>query len=300
MASEAKVGEVIAQLRTASGSSWRDEAWDGLQAGSMDTPVKGIAVTWSPDLAVLRKAAASGCNLVLCKDPVYWYDDEGKWPSVDSSSSPIQEGAAGGSHWDAVAQTQAYKVKKEFIDSNNLNLYRMSANWDGPSSRSTEGLLSALGWKADEMFVADPRFPYTKTAIVTVPEQNLIDLGKYAKQRVGSSSARLMGERNVRVRRIAVHPGYITIQATVKITTTPNLDAIVSGEGCEWEALPCTEDWVSAGHGKGFLMLGLAAASDAGAKAVAAWVGKTVPSAKVQFMADGDPFTPVYAGELRA
>jgi putative NIF3 family GTP cyclohydrolase 1 type 2 len=300
MAAEVKVSDVLAQLRTASGDSWRDEAWDGIQAGSLDSPVKGIVVTWTPDLAVLRKAVAGGSNLILCKDPLYWYEQEDKWPSVDSSSSRIQEGAAGRGHWDPVVQTQAYKVKKQFIDSNNLTIYRMSANWDGPNSRSTEGLLNTLGWKADEMLAADPRFPSTKTAIVTVPEQSLIDLGKYAKQRVGSNSARLMGERNARVRRVAVHPGYITIQAAVKITATPNLDAIVTGEGCEWEALPCTEDWVTAGHGKGFLMLGLAAVSDTGARQVASWVKTSVPSAKVEFMADGDPFTPVYAGELRA
>lgn len=300
MASEPKVGEVIAQLRSASGSTWRDEPWDGLQTGSMDAAVKGIAVTWSPELTVLRKAVASGCNLILCKDPVYWYEKEDKWPSVDSSTSRIQEGVAGPAHWDAVVQTDAYKVKKEFIDSNNLNIYRISENWDGAESRSTQGLLNALGWKAEEMFVADPRFPYTRTAIVTVPEQELIALGKYAKQRIGGKSARLMGERTASVRRVAVHPGYITIQATTRITNTPNLDAIVTGEGCEWESLPCTEDWVTAGKGKGFLMLGLAITSDTGAKQVAAWVQKTVPSAKVEFLADGDPFTPVYAGELRA
>ena len=47
-------------------------------------------------------------------------------------------------------------------------------------------------------------------------------------------------------------------------------------------------------------MLGLAATSDTAAREVAAWVQKVLPSTKVEFLAAGDPFTPVYAGGLRA
>jgi hypothetical protein len=75
---------------------------------------------------------------------------------------------------------------------------------------------------------------------------------------------------------------------------------IVTGEACEWEAFVYSEDWVTTGRGKGFLMLGLAVVSDAAANAVGDWVRKSVPNTKVEALHGGDPFTPVNAGRLRA
>jgi putative NIF3 family GTP cyclohydrolase 1 type 2 len=300
MAIELNVSDIVAQLRATYGSAWREEPWDGLMSGSMDSPVTGIAVVWSPELTVLKRAIASGCNLVIAKDPVYWYEKEDKRPGADSSISRIAEGSAGGGSWDAIQKTKLYQQKKEFVESSKVNIYRISENWDGPNSLATQGLLKAMGWKSEEMIVGDPRFPNARTAIVSVPEQDLIHLAQDAKKRLGGKSARLVGERTAKVRKIAVHPGYLTIAAAAKIGLTKDLDVILTGETCEWEALVYNEDRISAGHGKGFLMLGLAVVSDAGAREVSAWVQKAVPSVKVEFMPVGDPFTPIYAGGLRS
>ena len=300
MATQPKVGEVIAQLRTAYGPTWTDQPWDGLLAGSLDSPVTGIAVVWSPELTVLQHAVASGCNLIISKDPLYWAEKEDKRPGIDSSTSRIQEGAAGGSSWAAIQKTDFYQQKKAFVDSSKLTVYRISENWGGPNVEATEGLLKVLGWKSEELIVGDPRFPNTKTAIVNVPEQDLIKLAEHAKTSVGSKATRMIGERTAKVKKVAVHPTFLTIQAATKIGQTPNLDVILSGESCEWEAVVYGEDWISAGHGKGYVMLGLAVTSDAAAREVSAWVQKSVPSVKVQFMAVGDPFTPILAGGLRS
>jgi len=50
--------------------------------------------------------------------------------------------------------------------------------------------------------------PNLKTAIVTVPQQSFLELAKYAKNRVGGKSVRLLGEVNARVTKVALHPGY--------------------------------------------------------------------------------------------
>jgi putative NIF3 family GTP cyclohydrolase 1 type 2 len=295
-----KVSEVIDRLRAAAGSSWVEKPWDGLQAGSMDSMVKGIAVVWSPGLQVLKEAVAGGCNLILSKDPVYWYEKEEPRKAGDSSGSRIKEGIAGGLRWDVIEKTDAYRAKKQFIDSNQLNIYRLSENWDGSQSMATAGLLKALGWKAQEEIAVDPLSPNMKTAIVSVPQQDLLQVAKTAKSRLGGKSARMVGQPNAKVSKIAVHPSYLTIAAATKIGQVPGLDLIVTGESCEWEAFVYAEDWISAGHGRGFLMLGLAVVSDAAASEVAEWVRKTVPSTKVNSIKAGDPFTPVNAGRLRA
>ena len=300
MDSKIKVSDVIDRLRTASGSSWVDKPWDGLQTGSLDADVTGIAIVWSPGLQLLREAVTKGCNLILAKDPVYWYEKEEPRKSVDSSSSRISEGIAGGLRWDAVEKTEAYRIKKEFIESNKLNIYRISENWDGQPSRETAGFLQALGWKADQLLSVEPLNPNKQSAIVTVPQQDLMPLAKAVKGRLNGKSARLIGDSSAKVKKVAVHPAYLTVAAATKIGQIPGVDLIVTGESCEWEAFVYTEDWITAGHGKGFLMVGLAVASDTAANAVGDWVRKTVSGAKVETLHAGDPMIAVNAGRLRA
>jgi putative NIF3 family GTP cyclohydrolase 1 type 2 len=256
-------------------------------------------VVWSPSFDLLKQSVAKGCNLILAKDPLYWYEKEEPRTSIDSSSSRVSEGIAGGLRWDVIEKSEAYKAKKQFVDANNLNIYRISENWDGQPSRATEGLLQALGWKAQDLIAVEPINPHKKTAIVTIPQQDLIQVAKTAKSKLGGKSARLIGDSSAKVSKVAVHPAYLTIAAATKIGQVPGLDLILTGEACEWEAFVYAEDWVTAGHGKGFLMLGLAVTAEAGANAVGDWVRKSAADTKIEVLHAGDPLTPVNAGRLR-
>lgn len=300
MVTDLKVSNVIDKLRAAVGASWKDEQWDGLQAGDMDVPVSGIAVAWAPGLAVLKDAVARGCNLILCKDPLYWYEKEAPLKNVDTATSRIAEGVVGRTEWDVIEKTDLYRIKKEFIATNKLNIYRISENWDGGHELATQGLLRTLGWKQTDSFVADERFPNTRTAVVQIPTEDLIRVAEHAKKSMGSKSTRLLGERSAKVTKVAVHPGFLTLPAVTRIGQTLGLDVILTGETCEWEAFTYAEDWIYSGHGKGLIMTGLASTSDTAAREVTAWVHQVIPSAKVEFLAVGDPFTPMYAGGLRA
>jgi putative NIF3 family GTP cyclohydrolase 1 type 2 len=293
-------GDVVAKLRASTGGSWKETAWDGLQAGAIDATVTGVAVVWAPGLTVLKEAVAKGCNLILCKDPLYWFDPEDKPSKPDSMYMRLPEGAMGMGKMDAIEKTPAYVAKHDFITTHNLTIYRISENWDGGHELATQGLLQALGWKQTDSIVADDRFPNTRTALVSVPSQDLIQIAEHAKTSVGSKSTRVVGEKTAKVSKVAVHPGFLTTFAASKICRTQGLDLIVTGEANEWEAFVHCEDWITAGHGKGLVMLGLAATSDTGAKEVAGWVRKTVPGTKVEFIAVGDPLTGVKAGSLRA
>ena len=76
MPDQPKVSAIIERLRAAASPTWKDQPWDGLQSGSLDAPVKGVAVAWAPTLDVLKQAVAKGINLILTKDPNFWYEDE--------------------------------------------------------------------------------------------------------------------------------------------------------------------------------------------------------------------------------
>ena len=207
---------------------------------------------------------------------------------------------AGGSSKAAVLKTELYAAKKQLIEKNNLNIYRISENWYGKTSMASEGLLSTLGWNASSAVSAVAAYPEEKTAIVTLPAESLLALSKAAKAKLNCKSARLLGDATAKIAKVAVHPGYLTIGAITEIAKVSNLDLILTGEACEWEAFVYAEDWINAGHGKGFLMLGLAVTSDAAASGVAAWVKKTLTGTPVEALHVGDPFQPVFAGRLRA
>ncbi len=294
-----RVKDVIEALRKASSNAWQDAPWDGLQAGSMEAAVTGVAVAWSPEISVLREAKARGCNLLLVKDPLYWF--ESSTPGSTRDSIPrVTEGSAGATSWSVVEGTSLYKLKKELVESSGLNVVRVAQNWDGASSRSLHGLLKALRWSEGKSFVADDHTPQVKTSVVEVPARTLVELAGYARDRTGGKSVRVLGERSAMVRRVAVHPAYLTVEAATRIGQAAGVDAVITGEGCEWESFEYFEDWIDSGRGKGLIMLGLAVVSDTAAAEFAQWVRGVVGPVRVEFLPVGDPFTPVHAGGLRA
>ena len=109
----------------------------------------------------------------------------------------------------------------------------------------------------------------------------------------------MIGDPGAPIGRAAVHPGYLTVPAIRGILANPGIDLVLTGEACEWEAFPYAQDWIDAGRGKGFIMLGLAVSSDTAARAFTDWVRATVTPLRVEHMAAGDPFTAVHAGAAR-
>lgn len=307
MASDLIVGDIVNEMRVAEGGFPKDNGelpddkpYDGLLAGDLKAPVTGIAVAWSPELGVLKQALAQGCNLVLARDPLYWYDDPDLNKSAPYWEDSVPEGTAGPTKWDVIEKSKFYQTKRDFIASSKINVIRISTNWNGPSGLATRGLVTALGWKATEEFVADEQFSQARAAIVTLPADQLINIAQHAKKSVNAKSVRVIGERSAKISKLVVYPGFMTLLAATRIWQTPGLDAVITGESCEWLGVVYAEDAISADRSKGFIMLGLAAAADASGKEVAAWVSSLHPDAKVQFIPVGDPFIPIMAGGLRA
>jgi putative NIF3 family GTP cyclohydrolase 1 type 2 len=286
------------KLRAAAGSAWQDAAWDGLQAGDGNAHVTGVAVAWSPGISVLQKAASQGCNLLLVKDPLYW-SEVAPGSGADRSPARINEGSAGGTPWSTVEAASLYRYKKDLVEHLRMNVVRVAQNWDGMRANALRGLMQALKWKGGESFVADEQAPHSKSSVVKIAPQSLIQLAEYAKAHLGATSVRVLGDRNAKVSTVAVHPAYITVTAATRLGMVPGLDVVLSGEGCEWESFEYFEDWIDAGHGKGLIMLGLAVTSDSAAKEFAVWVQSVLGPAKVAFVSVGDPFTPVDAGAVR-
>jgi len=64
--------QVIERIQKNVGVPWKAETVDTFKAGDPDTPVTGIATTMMATYDVLRRAAASGKNLIITHEPTFY------------------------------------------------------------------------------------------------------------------------------------------------------------------------------------------------------------------------------------
>src|SRR5580765_2640526 len=64
--------EIVSAIQAHVGIPWMEKTVDTFKAGNPDTPVTGIAVTMMATLDVLKRAAASGQNLVITHEPTFY------------------------------------------------------------------------------------------------------------------------------------------------------------------------------------------------------------------------------------
>src|SRR5215218_2044525 len=64
--------DLIARIKQNVGVPWREQTVDTIKAGDSGTPVTGIATTMMATFDVLRRAAASGKNLIITHEPTFY------------------------------------------------------------------------------------------------------------------------------------------------------------------------------------------------------------------------------------
>ena len=141
-----------------------------------------------------------------------------------------------------------FTAKNEFIRTNNLVVWRFSDHWRlRTPDPFAQGLTDALGW-AKYRASNDPRR-------VTVPAVTLDALVADVKTKLNARGGmRIVGNPQTRVQTIGVLPGTVPIQAT--LTLLPQVDVIIAGEIREWESSEYVRDTVTAGLGKGLILIG--------------------------------------------
>ena len=275
--------EVALRIRDGFGSGWSESKADGLQAGSPDTQISGVAVAWTPTLDVLKRAVAERKNFLLTKEGPFWQDGAPRPEQAVSGASPVA----------AIEKTEIYTYKRDYIQKNGLVIWRFSQNWTNPQKNfAIAGLTSALGW---ERFADTPKnnsLASLNAAAYSLPPLSLDELMKSIRQKLNAPAARALGDPASSLRKVVVLPGFLSKPGMMSLAGAKP-DAILCGEGCEWEAFEYAEDWISAGWGKAMVMTGLAVSQDAGAKKIAAWIQSLQIGIPVAYLPTGSPFTAV-------
>jgi putative NIF3 family GTP cyclohydrolase 1 type 2 len=196
--------EVIAEITQHVGVPPRPDTVDTFKAGDPDTSVTGVAVTMMATQDVLERADKAGKNLVITHEPTFYNH-------LDKTAD--LEGAG-----DAVLA-----AKLAFIKGHHLVVWRFHDGWH---ARKPDGILlgmtRALGW-LEYQSPDEPR-------LFNIPETSLGDLASSTKKKLKIKVPRVVGDPDIKVKRVALMPGAAGSPRQIKLLEREDVEALVIGE----------------------------------------------------------------------
>jgi putative NIF3 family GTP cyclohydrolase 1 type 2 len=256
-------GEVIDRIKQHLGVPWRDATYrDTFKFGGPETEVTGIATTAFATIDVIERAGAAGLNMIIPHEVTYWNDRD---DVTVVSGDPL------------------YATKVELMRRHNIVVFRIH----------------------DHMHAQRPDFTYVGTARdigmdsryetapgshrFVIPETTLGALAAEVQRRTSARAIRVVGDPDVRVRRIQLGVGY----GTPPIHDA-GIDVVISGEQQEadggFDSPEYVMDAAALGVPKGWIMLGHTVSEEAGMLEMAQWIETFVPEVPVQLVKAGEPF----------
>jgi putative NIF3 family GTP cyclohydrolase 1 type 2 len=272
-AADTTAQQVVDRIRQSLGVAWQADTVDTFKAGDPSTVVTGIATTSLATLEVMRRTVKAGANMIVTSGPTFY-------SRADRPTPPAGRGR--GAAAAPPAPDPVFAAKNEFIKANNLVVWRFSDHWRlrAPNPFTT-GLIDALGWTRYRMG-DDP-------LSVTIPAVTLGRLVEDVTRKLNARGGmRIVGNPQLRVRRIGFLPGSVPIQTT--LTVLPRVDALIAGEIREWESSEYARDTVTEGLPRALILLGRTLSEDPGMKLCAQWMETTVPDLRCRWMPVGDPY----------
>lgn len=256
--------QVITRIKENVGVPLPANTVDTFKAGNPDTVVKGIAVTMMATQDVLKRAAAEGKNLIITHEPTFY------------------------NHLDATTELRAQsdavlQAKQDFIREHNMVVWRFHDGWHATKPDGILlGMTHALGW-AEYQSATEPR-------LFTLPEVNLDKLADSMASRLSIKTARVVGDKHLKVTKVALQPGAAGSARQIKLLERNDVEVLAIGEVPEWETIEYVSDAVSQGKRKALILLGHIPSEQAGMQECAIWLRHFVPEVPVAFIAAREPF----------
>ena len=278
MAAQVTAQQIVERIQKNLGVPWKAPSTDIFYAGKPEMQVTGIVTTWTPSLEVLQRAVAGKKNLIIARESPYWAH-EAQEAQSSGAGRPFSREQMGGD--------PTYQFKRDYIAKNNLVIWRFFDNWN---ARKVDGqlhaLCAALGWDKLRKNAGEP----AHHEYFTLPETSLGQLVATVQGRLKLRAPRILGDAGAQVRKVAVMHGFLLVPELTKVLEEPGVDVVVAGEPVEWEALPYFEDWITAGKGKGMIILGSEGSEEPGSGEVATWLKTFVPEVPIEWIPAGEPF----------
>ncbi|HWZ98264.1 MAG TPA: Nif3-like dinuclear metal center hexameric protein [Candidatus Dormibacteraeota bacterium] len=265
---EITANEVIERIKKNVGVEWHNETVDTFKGGDPNAKVTGIAVTMMATMDVLQRAAAKGENLVITHEPTFFdhLDTSKELPQGDSD--PV------------------LAEKRAFIEGHHLVVWRFHDHWH---MRKPDGILTGvihkLGWEKFQ----DPKNPY----LFTVPETTIGQLSEELKKKLGIYVMRVVADRDMKVKRIALSPGSAGFHREAGALEMPDVELLIAGESREWETVEYVADAIAQGRHKALILLSHVPSEQPGMDECTTWLKTFVTEVPVEFVPTKDPFAPL-------
>jgi putative NIF3 family GTP cyclohydrolase 1 type 2 len=254
--------QVIEQIRKQTGVEWRTQTVDTFKTGNPDTPVTGIATTFIASFDVLRRAAASGKNLIITHEPTFY------------------------NHLDNLADFKDDAVqaaKQAFIEKHGLIIWRFHDHWHMRKPDGiTTGFTEALGW---EKFVSPQR-----DNLYVIPETTVDRLAAQLKARLKIRALRVVGDPKLKITKVGYSAGASGSVSHIRALGRDDVEVLLAGEGNEWQTAEYVRDAVAAGKPKAVILLGHVVSEEAGMEYCARWLKTFVKDVPIEFIPAGEPF----------
>jgi hypothetical protein len=249
--------QLAGRILAAAGAGTAVSATDRIVAGDPDTVVTGIATVAMASVDALRAAVAKGCNVVVSYDPTFWSDGDQLGP---------------------LAGTRLLAMKRAFIAAHGLVVLDLHDAWqDGIDT----GMAQALGWEAHRQTHRQPFY--------ALPRTTLLALARTLQATLGDHTLRVVGDPALPVQHVAAIWGNARQLPAITLLNGP-AEVVVCGYSHEWEAVEYAQDMISAGAGKGLILLGEAKSVDNGMRHCADWIRTIVREVPVLHVPAAEPY----------
>ena len=278
-----KISEVVEKILEYHPHLEGYEGCDDYKCGDPRQECTGVVTALTPNISVIRKAIELGSNLIVVHEPTFYTSDDGPG-------------------WFEEFPNEIYEKKRALLDEHGIVVWRdhdhMHAH--NPDSIFT-GVLKYLDWQDKARVDSDTGL--FSHFLVDIEETSLRNLCEYLIDKIGINGARIIGDPESRVSRIAF-VGHLYPQDyrkkdgsrgeySVKVIETleKQADVIIPGEVIDWTVLSYVRDAVDLGKNKAVINIGHFNGEELGMKYMKDWLSELVENkVEVTYVPSGDMY----------
>jgi putative NIF3 family GTP cyclohydrolase 1 type 2 len=237
---------------------------DTLKSGNGDQVVKGIVTTMFATVDVIKKCVSLDSNFIIAHEPTFYnHLDETNFFGDD----------------------EVYRYKAGLLREHGIAVWRFHDYLHRHRPDGVRmGVLQKLGWE---------QYYVESSPAITLPETRLEDIVRHAKDRLGVSSVKVVGEPGHLCRRVAIMPGASGGRSHLAVMKSQKPDVLICGEVNEWETTEYIRDARAMGMPTALIVLGHVLSEEPGMEWVVPWLKPIVGDIKVTHIPCGDPYSSV-------
>lgn len=242
---------------------------DGVITGNVENECTGVALSCSPSVEVIRKAAQLGCNLLIAHEPTF-YDGMDKTDWLENN--PVFQG------------------KCEWIQKTGMTIYR---NHDHLHSDQPDGIFDGvtqlLGWKP--YLTTDGYMP---VSCFQIPKTTLGQVIQKFCQVAHIDGLRFVGDPQMEVERVGFSMHFFgepRDQTMIQLIQKHDVQVLITGETVDWTIVAYMQDAQALGQKRALVTPGHYNWEEPGMKYVAGWLSKALEGrVPVTFVQSGNQY----------